>query len=118
MAVYEAASEAVARARKGQGPTLIECKTYRQRGHFEGDPSVYKPRRSRPNGFKKDPIPHYSNFLLENGLASKEEMEAIDRQVQEELAEAVRFAEESPMPTPESVVQDIYSDIVEEVRAR
>ena len=45
-------------------------------------------------------------------------MEAIDRQVQEELAEAVRFAEESPMPTPESVVQDIYSDIVEEVRAR
>ena len=118
MAVYEAASEAVARARKGQGPTLIECKTYRQRGHFEGDPSVYKPKEEQAEWLKKDPIPHYSNFLLENGLASKEEMEAIDRQVQEELAEAVRFAEESPMPTPESVVQDIYSDIVEEVRAR
>ena len=101
-----------------QGPTLIECKTYRQRGHFEGDPSVYKPKEEQAEWLKKDPIPHYSNFLLENGLASKEEMEAIDRQVQEELAEAVRFAEESPMPTPESVVQDIYSDIVEEVRAR
>ena len=118
MAVCEAASEAVARARKGQGPTLIECKTYRQRGHFEGDPSVYKPKEEQAEWLKKDPIPRYSNFLLENGLASKEEMEAIDRQVQEELAEAVRFAEESPMPTPESVVQDIYSDIVEEVRAR
>ena len=118
LAVYEAAAEAVARARAGKGPTLLECKTYRQRGHFEGDPATYKPKEEQAEWLKKDPIPRYSNFLLENGLASKEEKEAIDRQVQEELAEAVRFAEESPMPTPESVVQDIYSDIVEEVRAR
>jgi TPP-dependent pyruvate/acetoin dehydrogenase alpha subunit len=118
MAVYEAASEAVARARKGQGPTLIECKTYRHRGHFEGDPSVYKPKDEQAEWLKKDPIPRYRKFLQENGFATEDELDAIDRRVQEELAEAVRFANESPLPTPESVVQDIYSDIVEEVRAR
>ena len=53
-----------------------------------------------------------------NGFATEDELDAVDRRVQEELAEAVRFANESPLPTPESVVQDIYSDIVEEVRAR
>ena len=57
-------------------------------------------------------------FLQENGFATEDELDAVDRRVQEELAEAVRFANESPLPTPESVVQDIYSDIVEEVRAR
>ena len=118
MAVYEAASEAVARARKGQGPTLIECKTYRHRGHFEGDPSVYKPKDEQAEWLKKDPIPRYRKFLQENGFATEDELDAVDRRVQEELAEAVRFANESPLPTPESVVQDIYSDIVEEVRAR
>ena len=118
MAVYEAASEAVARARKGQGPTLIECKTYRHRGHFEGDPSVYKPKDEQAEWLKKDPIPRYRKFLQENGFATEDELDAVDRRVQEELAEAVRFANESPLPTPESVVQDIYSDLVEEVRAR
>lgn len=118
MAVYEAALEAVARARKGQGPTLIECKTYRHRGHFEGDPSVYKPKDEQAEWLKKDPIPRYRKFLQENGFATEDELDAVDRRVQEELAEAVSFANESPLPTPESVVQDIYSDIVEEVRAR
>ena len=118
MAVYEAASEAVARARKGQGPTLIECKTYRHRGHFEGDPSVYKPKDEQAEWLKKDPIPRYRKFLQENAFATEDELDAVDRRVHEELAEAVRFANESPLPTPESVVQDIYSDIVEEVRAR
>lgn len=68
MAVYEAASEAVARARKGQGPTLIECKTYRHRGHFEGDPSVYKPKDEQAEWLKKDPIPATENSCRRTAL--------------------------------------------------
>ena len=108
----------MARARKGQGPTLLECKTYRWRGHFEGDPAIYKPKEEQEAWLKKDPIPRFTAFLKENNILTDEELAALDRQVQEELAEAVRFAEESPTPAADSVVQDVYSDIVEEVRAR
>ncbi len=118
MAVMEAASAAVDRARKGQGPTLLECKTYRWRGHFEGDPGKYKPKAEQEAWLKKDPLPRFQTFLKENQFLTQEELDALDRQVTEELEAAVQFAQESPDPTPESVVQDVYSDIVEEVRAR
>lgn len=118
LAVNEAAAEAVARARKGQGPTLLECKTYRHRGHFEGDPASYKPKEEQEAWLKKDPIVSFRKFILENKAMTEAELNAIDKQVQDEIAEAVRFAEESPAPAPEAVVEDIYSDIVEEVRAR
>ena len=118
MAVNEAAAEAVARARKGQGPTLLECKTYRWRGHFEGDPGNYKPKEEQEAWLKKDPIPRFKTFLLENKILTAEEIAALDQQVKDEMAEAIRFADESPDPAVETVVQDIYSDIVEEVRAR
>ncbi len=118
MAVMEAASAAVDRARKGQGPTLLECKTYRWRGHFEGDPGKYKPKEEQEAWLKKDPLPRFQTFLKENQFLTQEELDALDRQVTEELEAAVQFAQESPDPTPESVVQDVYSDIVEEVRAR
>ena len=118
MAVNEAAAEAVARARKGQGPTLLECKTYRWRGHFEGDPANYKPKEEQEAWLKKDPIPRFAAFLKENKILTAEDLAALDQQVQEELAEAIHFADESPDPTADSVVQDVYSDIVEEVRAR
>lgn len=118
MAVMEAASAAVDRARKGQGPTLLECKTYRWRGHFEGDPGKYKPKAEQEAWLKKDPLPRFQTFLKENQFLTQEELDALDRQVTEELEAAVQFAQESPDPTPDSVVQDVYSDIVEEVRAR
>ena len=118
MAVNEAAEEAVARARKGLGPTLLECKTYRTRGHFEGDPAIYKPKEEQETWLKKDPISKFAAFLKESNLLTEEEMEALKKQVQEELEEAIRFAEESPDPTADSVVQDVYSDIIEEVRTR
>ena len=118
MAVNEAAEEAVARARKGLGPTLLECKTYRTRGHFEGDPAIYKPKEEQETWLKKDPISKFAAFLKESNLLTEEETEALKKQVQEELEEAIRFAEESPDPTADSVVQDVYSDIIEEVRTR
>ncbi|MDR2492131.1 MAG: thiamine pyrophosphate-dependent dehydrogenase E1 component subunit alpha [Coriobacteriales bacterium] len=117
LAVYEAASEAVARARKGHGPTLIECKTYRQRGHFEGDPGTYKPAKEQEEWLKKDPLPRLVNIMKETGFTD-DEIAAIDNSVAAELAAAITFAEESPSPKVESTVEDVYSDIVEEVRVR
>ena len=118
MAVYEAGREAIQRARQGKGPTLIECKTYRQRGHFEGDPATYKPREEQAEWMGKDPLPRFIAFLKENEIATDEEIAALDAQAIEKIGEAIRFADESPDPAVESTVEDIYSDIVEEVRCR
>ncbi len=118
LAVYEAASEAVARARAGKGPTLIECKTYRQHGHFEGDPSIYKPKEEQEAWIEKDPMPRYAKFLVENGVMTQEEVDAVDKQVAQEIEDAIAFADAQPVPAVETAVVDVYSDIVEEVRDR
>jgi pyruvate dehydrogenase E1 component, alpha subunit len=118
LAVNEAAGEAIARARKGQGPTLLECKTYRWRGHFEGDPGNYKPKAEQEAWLKKDPIPHFRKFLVENDILTEDELNRLDEQAKEELAAAVKFADESPEPDAKTVVEDVYSDIVEEARVR
>lgn len=118
VAVFEAAKEAIARARKGQGPTLLEAKTYRQRGHFEGDAGAYKPEDEQKEWMSKDPIEKFSAFLKENNLLKAEDLEAIDKQVADDIAAAIKFAEESSYPTPEKTVEDIYSDLDEEVRVR
>jgi len=117
-AVYEAVGEAVKRARSGMGPTLIECKTYRQRGHFEGDAANYKPEEEQKEWLKKDPLPRILSLIKENEVMADEEIAKLDADIAAELEEAVRFAEESPYPTLESSVEDIYSDIIEEVRSR
>ncbi|MCD8349013.1 MAG: thiamine pyrophosphate-dependent dehydrogenase E1 component subunit alpha [Planctomycetaceae bacterium] len=116
-AVYEAANEAIARARKGLGPTLLECKTYRHRGHFEGDAGLYKPTEEQKEWLAKDPLPRFSSFLLENGFSEKDVAD-LDKTVADEIAEAIRFADESAYPAVEKTVEDVYSDIIEEVRSR
>ena len=118
LAVYEAAAEAVARARAGKGPTLLECKTYRQHGHFEGDPAIYKPKEEQAAWMEKDPMPRYAKFLVENGVMTQEEVDAVDRQVAQEIEDSIAFADAQPFPSVESAVVDVYSDIVEEVRDR
>lgn len=118
LAVKEVAAEAIKRAREGQGPTLIECKTYRQRGHFEGDAQVYKPTEEQKAWMEKDPIPRFRKFLVENEFADEKEIDEIDAKVDEKIEKAVKFAKDSPYPSVESTVEDIYSDIVEEVRVR
>ena len=118
LAVYEAAQEAVARARAGKGPTLVECKTYRQHGHFEGDPAIYKPKEEQAAWMEKDPMPRYANFLVENGVMTQEEVDAVDAQVAKEIEDAIAFADAQPIPAVETAVVDVYSDIVEEVRDR
>ena len=118
LAVYEAAHEAVARARAGKGPTLIECKTYRQHGHFEGDPAIYKPKEEQEAWMEKDPMPRFAKFLVENGVMTQAEVDAADAQVAKEIEDAIAFADAQPLPDVETAVVDVYSDIVEEVRDR
>ncbi|MCD6188609.1 MAG: thiamine pyrophosphate-dependent dehydrogenase E1 component subunit alpha [Thermococcus sp.] len=109
-AVYEVAKEAIERARNGEGPTLIEAKTYRFRGHFEGDPQVYRSKEEvewwKEN---KDPIVLFEKTILEKGLLTKEELDAIREKVKKEIEEAIKFAEESPWPKPEEVLEDVFS---------
>ncbi len=109
LAVYEAVGEAVTRARKGQGPTLIECKTYRHRGHFEGDPQTYKTKEEVEEWMKKDPIPRFRKQLIEMGVLTEENADKISQEINEEIEKAVKFAEESPLPAPEEALEDVYA---------
>jgi len=116
IAVYEAVKEAVKRARQGEGPTLIECKTYRHRGHFEGDPTVYRSEEEVEQWKKKDPIKRFRKKLLELGNVTEDELNSIDEEVDKMVEEAVEYAKKGKFPEPEKAVEDVYTDIVEEVR--
>ena len=110
IAVYEAAQEAVARARAGGGPSLLECKTYRWRGHFEAD---YIPDLRPPQEIEdwkvKCPIASLERRLLEAGILTTEELSKIDSLVLSQVEDAVRFALESPLPAPEDALEDVFS---------
>ncbi len=110
MAVYEAAAEAVKRARKGEGPSMIECKTWRHRGHFEGDPGIYKNAKEQEAWIKKDPIIKLEKKLVEYEYAAEDELNAIKDAAKERIEAAVEFAKNSPDPEPEDVLRDVYAD--------
>jgi len=109
LAVYEAAGKAVERARKGEGPTLIECKTYRHKGHSRFDPAAYRPKEEVEAWLKRDPIQRFKNKLSELGVLTKAETDAIEREVAVKIEEAVKFALESPYPEPEEALEDVYA---------
>jgi pyruvate dehydrogenase E1 component alpha subunit len=109
-AVYLAAKEAVARARSGEGPTLIEAKTYRIRGHYEGDPEIYRTKEEVEAWKKKDPIERWRKVLLNRGI-SAETFEEIDARIDQELKDAIAFAEESPLPDPADARSDIFTPL-------
>jgi pyruvate dehydrogenase E1 component alpha subunit len=116
IAVYEEVGKAVDRARNGEGPSLVECKTYKWRGHFEGDPADYRPEEEVEEWLKKDPIPRYANYLTEKGIASAGEIEAIRTEIDNESNAAVEFALASDLLDPCETVVDVFGDIVEEER--
>lgn len=118
LAVYETITEAVAHARDKKGPTLVECKTYRHRGHFEGDATVYRTDEELQDWIKKDPIPRLKTYLTENEIMTTEEIDEMETAIKQEIADAVAFAKESPVADPATVVHDVYTDIVEEARVR
>jgi pyruvate dehydrogenase E1 component alpha subunit len=107
-AVYEAARSAVDHARGGQGPVLIETKTWRYRGHYEGDPQVYKSKEEKAAWEKKDCIDKLHKAILDGGLASGEELDAIEREIRGEVELAVEFAKNSPYPEPREATEDVY----------
>jgi len=109
LAVYEAAREAVERAREGKGPTLIECKTYRLKGHSRFDPATYRPKEEVEEWLKKDPILRFRARLLETGTLTDEEVNKIEKEVFTAVEEAVKFALESPYPEPKEALEDVYA---------
>jgi len=107
--VYETAVEAVSRARKNGGPTLIECKTYRHKGHFQGDPDIYRDKEEVKKWItERDPIKNYRKFLIQSKVCAEKDLEAIDKIVETEIVDAIRFAEESPLPAPEETLEDVF----------
>ena len=111
--VYEAAGEAIARARRGEGPTLLECKTYRFHGHNFGDPQQYRTREEIAEwAERRDPIKRLATFMKEASMLTDEQEQAIQKRVAAEIQEAVRFAEDSPYPAPDELYKDVYSYVV------
>lgn len=108
--VHEAMSRAVKRAREGGGPTLLEIKTYRYKGHSISDPQKYRTKEEVEEYKGKDPITNLLNTIYNNNIASKEEIAEINRRVDQAVAESVKFAEESPWPTDDEVLKDVYVD--------
>ncbi|RKU12347.1 pyruvate dehydrogenase (acetyl-transferring) E1 component subunit alpha [Candidatus Poribacteria bacterium] len=111
MAVYEAAEAAVNRARAGQGPSLIECKTYRWRGHTERpgqeDP---RPKEEIEEWRQRDPINRFATSLMEHGLLTEEAWQKMDAEILAAIEDAVKFSEESPFPEPEAALEDIFAE--------
>ena len=110
LAVFEAAGEAVKRARTGNGASLLVANTWRHRGHFEGEPELYRDQEEHKLWLAKDPIPRFEAQLIERGIATTEDLRAIDRNWQDEVRQAVLFAEESPDPAPDELYQDVYAE--------
>ncbi|WP_191090714.1 thiamine pyrophosphate-dependent dehydrogenase E1 component subunit alpha [Niallia endozanthoxylica] len=106
-AVYNATKEAIERAKSGNGPTLIECDTYRKFGHFEGDEQKYKTDND-PNK-DRDPIIELREKALQNGWMTAEEADRIEAEAKETIKKAVEFAEASPLPDLETLYTDIFA---------
>jgi pyruvate dehydrogenase E1 component alpha subunit len=109
-AVHEGVSRAVKRGREGGGPTLLEIKTYRYKGHSISDPQKYRTKEEVDEYKSKDPINSLLDNIKKNGLASDEEINAINERVEKAVAESVKFAEESPWPNDDEVLKDVYVD--------
>ena len=107
--VMEATSEAVDRARKGQGPTFIEAISYRFRGHSMADPMVYRKKTEEEEWRNKGPIVRMKRHMEELGLLDEAEMKALEAEIDEVIEDAVRFADESPVLPYESISDDVYA---------
>ena len=110
LAVYEVTKEAVARANAGEGPTLIEAKTYRHRGHYEGDPQVYRTQEEIQSWKKQDPIIQFKAKLVESGLITDGDLEEIQGSVIMQLDDAVAFAKTAEKPEADDALAGVYAD--------
>lgn len=106
--VFETAREALTRARKGQGPTLLECMTYRITGHSRRDPCNYQPEDERKTALVQEPITRFRQHLISHQLASEAELDAVGRDIDGEIEAAVKSAIAAPDPVPEEALNDLY----------
>ncbi len=118
LAVYEATRRAVERARAGGGPSLLEAKTFRMKGHAEHDDAGYVPEELFEEWRKKDPIERFERHLLRLGYAGEEDFAAIGREIDERLTAEVDFALASPPPPPERALEGVYAEPAPEEAAR
>lgn len=109
-AIHEAVSRAAERARKGDGPTFLEFRTYRYRGHSMSDPQKYRSKDEVEEYKQRDPIEQIRAVILDNKLATEEELEAIDKKIKEIVAESVQFAEDSDFPDASEAYTDVYAE--------
>jgi TPP-dependent pyruvate/acetoin dehydrogenase alpha subunit len=109
VAIYEAAGEAVQRARGGGGPTLIEVKTDRLFGHFEGDPQVYRSKEELERLKERDAVRRFEARLIETGVLTEDEARRVWEAARAEVDEAIAFARESPYPAPESALEHVFA---------
>lgn len=108
LAVNKAMTRAVDRARSGQGPTILELKTYRIGGHSRSDARAYRTREEEAEWAKRDPIAVYANYLLNNRLATRDELDGIDAHIEKDIEESVEFARNSPDPRPGDAFAHVY----------
>jgi TPP-dependent pyruvate/acetoin dehydrogenase alpha subunit len=111
LAVYEAARWAVGRARSGDGPSFVECKTYRWRGHHmgdQGDTYGYRTQAEIEQWMEKGPIHRFRAHVLDYGLVDDAELDQIDNEVHTQIEEAVEYAKQAPYPDPSEVTNDVY----------
>jgi pyruvate dehydrogenase E1 component alpha subunit len=107
--VYAKSAEAIASARRGEGPTLLECKTYRFAGHYVGDTLVYRSKPEADHWINhRDPLRLFESRVIGDGLVAVDDLRRIDREVAERIAEAVSAAEAAPLPDPADLLADVY----------
>jgi len=108
--VREVALEAIERARRGDGPTLIEAETYRFRGHSLADPDELRSKEEKAKYQARDPIPQLKRIMLEQGLATEDDIKAIHDKVMAEVEDSVQFADESPKPEKGQLLENVFAD--------
>ena len=110
LAVYDAATKAIARARSGEGATLIECKTYRWYGHSEIDPAKYRIKEEVDAWKKRDPVVAFEKYLLDKKILTDSKKAQISTEITREIDEAVEFAEKSPYPDPSEITNFVWAE--------
>ena len=106
--VHHAVAEAAERARAGDGPTLLELRTYRYKGHSISDPGKYRTKEEVEDYKQQDPIVQCMKSILENKMASEDDLKEIEKKVKEQVEEAIKFADESDFPDPSEALKDVY----------
>jgi TPP-dependent pyruvate/acetoin dehydrogenase alpha subunit len=107
-AMWDASGEAVARARAGDGPTLLEAKTFRFMGHYFGDPGTYIPKAEYAAALARDPMPACRSAVVASGAATEEQLASLQREIEARIDDALKFAQESPPPDVHEIETDIY----------